>query len=1095
MKAATRVERAALADAVAAYSAFKPPKRVTVSEGAAQALYLRQPGGYTGPWSADETPYMAEPMNMLASKRHEAVVFVGPARTGKCLDVDTPIPTPDGWVRMGDLKCGDFVFGPDGRATKVLQAHAEKHDLVCYRVEFSDGSSLVADSEHLWGVERFYWKAPSWRYEVKTTAEILSDLYYGKKANGKKRFRYRVRNTAAIDLPEADLLIDPYLLGVWLGDGSSSQASVSSHKDDAAHYVRHFLAQGHAVSVVDDAKNTVSLLIDLRERLTTHCQRGHAFAEVGQAKNGGCMECLRRGHHKRKHGKPMEPLSLFANTFSSKLHALGVHGNKHIPAQYLRSSKAQRTALLRGLMDTDGGFDRRAGCVEYTTVLPVLADNVRELARSLGFKPVKRQKRTSWTYKGVRKEGSAYRVTFPADGDINPFLLPRKAGNVVFAKADVNYRQIVAITPVASRPVRCILVDNDSHLFLAGEGMVPTHNTLGLLDGWVSYAVTCDPGDMLIVQMSQDKAREYSKTRVARALRHSPALAALMSPSGNDDNTHDKMFRNGMFLKIGWPTATQLSGSDYRYVGFTDYDRMPDDIDGEGAPYGLGLKRTQTFLSRGMCMVESSPGRPITDPGWRPTTPHEGPPCTGVVGIYNRSDRRRWYWPCPDCGDYFEAAPGLDLFHLPEEKELLELVRESDLHALASQYERVVCPHCGTLIGKEHKHPMNRRGVWLADGQTITAEGEIIGEAQRASIAGYWLGGVAAAYQSWHSLVLRYLQGLKEYALTGSELSLQNTVNTDQGLPYLSRLLAANAAGRRGPESRKDESLHRFIAPEWTRFVLASVDVQGGQSARFVVQVHAIGEHLEQAPIDRFAITESRRRGVDGGYAPIDPAAYEEDWDQIREMVLNATYRTEEDGREIQVKATVVDTGGEDGVTEKAYAWYRRLRSEGLEGKVMLLKGASTPNAPLIKESWVGQPRHGEKGDIPLYLINTNIFKDGVTASLKREVPGAGYFHIPSWLPKAFFDELNAEVRDARGRWSKVRKRNEAFDLAAYIRALCVRLRADRPEFWENPPAWAWPLDTNPLVITREQRRKVHESAAEAPQVLRRRSTRSSYLG
>lgn len=647
-------------------------------------------------------------------------------------------------------------------------------------------------------------------------------------------------------------------------------------------------------------------------------------------------------------------------------------------------------------------------------------------------------------------------------------------------------------TPYMAEPMD--MLASKRHEAVVFVGPARTGKTAGLILGWMAHAIVNDPGDSAIISMTQEKAREFSKTDFQRMIRHSPTVSKMLGPNGNNQNTFDVMFQHGMWLKIGWPTASQLSGSTYRYVALTDYDRMPDDVDGEGAPYGLALKRTQTFLSRGMCMVESSPGRPITDPNWHQSSPHEGPPCTGVVGIYNRSDRRRWYWPCPDCGEFFEAKPGLELFHLPDERELLEQVREADLDKLATHYSKIVCPHCGVLISSRSKHKMNKGGVWVADGQTVTADGVVHGESFRSTIAGYWLGGVAAAYQSWHSLVVRYLQGLREYVMTGSELALQNTINTDQGLPYLSRLLAEAGRNSHGPESRKNNELERFIAPDETRFVVAAVDVQGGQSARFVVQVHAVGKHLEQWPIDRFEIKESKRQGVDGGYAPIDPAAYPEDWDMLNDLVLNATYRTTTEGREIRVKAMAIDTGGEDGVTDKAYAWYRRLRLNNMHNNVMLVKGASTFTAPLVKESWVGEKRKGEKGDVPLYLLNTNQFKDSVSAALKRIMPGPTYMHMPGWLPRSFYDELKAEVRDAKGRWMKVKKRNEAFDLSAYVRALCVRLGADKPTFWENPPAWATPLDTNTLVITREERQRLQATPGEPVATMRRRSSKSAYI-
>lgn len=627
-------------------------------------------------------------------------------------------------------------------------------------------------------------------------------------------------------------------------------------------------------------------------------------------------------------------------------------------------------------------------------------------------------------------------------------------------------------------------------------GPARTGKTMGLLDGWMAHVIVNDPGDSMVVQMTQDKAREFSKVRIDRMLRHSPTLAALKSSSAQDDNTHDKAFRHGMWLRIAWPTVSNLSGSDYRYVGLTDYDRMPDDIDGEGAPFNLALKRTQTFLSRGMCMVESSPGRERTDPKWRPATPHEAPPTGGVLGIYNQSDRHRWYWRCPDCSDWFEAAPGLGLFALPSDDELIEMVREADLDALAGQYARIACPHCGSIINSRHKHELNLGGRWAADGQRLVGN-DLVGTAMQSSIAGYWLGGVAAAYQGWKSLVLRYLQGLRDYTLTGSELQLQTTTNTDQGMPYLSRhLLEASRTASRAGDDRED--LQRYIVPDETRFLIASVDVQGGSTARFVVQVHAVGPHMEQWLVDRYDLRDSEREGM-GGKAPIDPAAYAEDWDVLTERVVRSTYRTSQAGIELKIKLTAVDTGGEDGVTDRAYDWFRRLRREGLHTRVMLVKGASSKTAPLIRESWVGSKgTKTSKGDIPIYLLNPNLLKDMVTTGLKRTDPGPGFIHWPEWLPKAFFDELNAEVRQPDGTWKQIRKRNEAFDLAAYVRAACLRLGADKIKNWNLPPKWALPLFESPELVTREDRREIKENVlVEAPVRAprqRRRSAVSTYL-
>jgi phage terminase large subunit GpA-like protein len=428
---------------------------------------------------------------------------------------------------------------------------------------------------------------------------------------------------------------------------------------------------------------------------------------------------------------------------------------------------------------------------------------------------------------------------------------------------------------------------------------------------------------------------------------------------------------------------------------------------------------------------------------------------------------------------------------LPEEDTLIEMIREADLDQIAKDHSYIYCIHCGERIAQSSKHLMNLKGVWLAENQTIAADGTISGEAPKSPVAGFWMGGVAAAYQSWHSLIIRYLQGLREYALSGSDLSLQNTVNTDQGMPYLPRILAKSGGVSSGPESRKEANMERFIVPDEARFLVASVDVQGGQTGRFVVQVHAVGKHMEQWLIDRYAITTSSRQGIDGDPAPIDPASYPEDWDMLTSMVVDSTYRLI-DGREMRIRMVGVDTGGEDGVTDKAYGWYRRLRREGKHGRVMLIKGASAKGAPLIKESLVGAKKTGEKGDIPLYLLNPNVLKDAVAASLRRANVGPGYMHYGTWTPKAFFDELSAEIRDANGTWRKVRKRNESLDLSCYIRAGIIKLGADRIN-WENPPAWADDLAINVDVITREDRQKIQADVPDIG-VARRRSSRSSYL-
>ncbi|HBB2525071.1 TPA: short-chain fatty acid transporter [Escherichia coli] len=256
------------------------------------------------------------------------------------------------------------------------------------------------------------------------------------------------------------------------------------------------------------------------------------------------------------------------------------------------------------------------------------------------------------------------------------------------------------VAPYVIEPMNCLASrEYDAVIFV---GPARTGKTIGLIDGWVIYNVICDPADMLIIQMTEEKAREHSKKRLARTFRVSPEVVSRLSPNKNDNNVYDRTFLAGNYLKIGWPSVNIMSSSDYKCVALTDYDRFPEDIDGEGDAFSLASKRTTTFMSSGMTLVESSPGRDVKDVKWRRTSPHEAPPTTGILSLYNRGDRRRWYWPCPHCGEYFQPCG-----------DVVAGFRDIADPVLASEAAYIQCPSCSGRIMPEHKRELNGRGVWF----------------------------------------------------------------------------------------------------------------------------------------------------------------------------------------------------------------------------------------------------------------------------------------------------------------------------------------------------------------------------------------------
>lgn len=621
------------------------------------------------------------------------------------------------------------------------------------------------------------------------------------------------------------------------------------------------------------------------------------------------------------------------------------------------------------------------------------------------------------------------------------------------------------LAPYVVEPMNCLASrEYDAVIFV---GPARTGKTIGLIDGWVVYNIVCDPSDMLIVQMTEEKAREHSKKRLARTFRVSPEVAKRLSPLRNDNNVHDRTFLAGNYLKIGWPSINIMSSSDFKCVALTDYDRFPEDIDGEGDGFTLASKRTTTFMSAGMTLVESSPGREITNTKWRRKSPHEAPPTTGILALYNRGDRRRWHWPCPHCGEYFQPA-----------MEAMTGYRETPDPVKASEAAHIECPHCNGIITADKKRELNGKGVWLREGLVIDREGNITGEGRRSRIASFWMEGPAAAYQTWSQLVYKLLTAEQDYEATGSEETLRAVINTDWGRPYLPR--AASEQRRADVLMQRAEDYGKRLVPPKVRFLLASVDVQGGKKRRFVVQIIGYGENGERWLVDRYNIRQSLRCDENGETQPVHPGSYPEDWKLLITDVLEKTYPLQSSpSRRMPVLAMAVDSGGEDGVTDNAYKFWRQCRRDGLGKRVYLIKGDSAKRQKIITRTHPDNTdrsdrRADARGEVPVYLLQTDLLKDQLSNNLERETPGAGYIHFPDWLGEWFYEELTYEERGTDGKWRKPGKgNNEAFDLFCYAHAVAILRGYEKIRDWEQPPAWAAAQDINSNIFDGERPREI----------------------
>jgi replicative DNA helicase len=430
-------------------------------------------------------------LDALTNGLHPGQMIVVAARPamGKALALDTPLPTPDGWTTMGEVAVGDYVIGADGRPTRVVAATEVMEGRPCYEVAFSDGSVIVADEQHQWETsDRAARRSPGGVPRIRTTAEIAASL---RTQNAEARLNHSVRVADPLELPDRELPLSPYVLGAWLGDGTSAGSSITTADADI---VMRLESEGVEVLPLRAVmRYSMRFPVErIAERECVVCGAGFvpATSQVktcgrscgGRARGRGgvnivptCKDCGGRSSGLRQ----CKPCRDSHGTVKAVLRTLGVLNNKRIPTEYQRASEKQRRDLLAGLLDTDGTVTN-TGSVQFTVTNERLASDVRQLVTGLGYRCTIAQRAV-----GGRTAASsvAYNVNFTTDDDV--FWLPRKATRHKELRQKTFYRRdsrfITDVRVIGSVPVRCIEVDAQDHLFLAGESMIPTHNsTLGL---------------------------------------------------------------------------------------------------------------------------------------------------------------------------------------------------------------------------------------------------------------------------------------------------------------------------------------------------------------------------------------------------------------------------------------------------------------------------------------------------------------------------------------------------------------------------------------------------------------------------------------
>ena len=370
------------------------------------------------------------------------VLWSGATGTGKGLLLDEVIPTPTGYIKVKDLKVNDYLWGKNGKPTKILKIFDRGLQDI-YKISFDDGSSVTCDGDHLWQIDTYKRTKLKTPKIISTKDLFVTGIEYQTPSEHIKRYKFKIPVCNAVEYTEKEYKIHPYILGILLGDGCFSLTPIiTNHIKDQfiIKKVRKHLSDDYILQKYSSNdplhKNIIHYGIVRKDK--TIIPFDHYYKELG----------------------------LFQ-----------IHSHtKFIPNIYKFGSIKQRYELLRGLLDTDGTIqcqkNRKVSSILYSTISLQLAKDVTEIVRSLGG----RAKISQVNRTNPRNKKDYIQYTVIISCLLNPFTLPRKAN--LFNIKKIQSKVITNIKKLdIQQNTRCFVVDAEDHLFLCNDYIV-THNTV-----------------------------------------------------------------------------------------------------------------------------------------------------------------------------------------------------------------------------------------------------------------------------------------------------------------------------------------------------------------------------------------------------------------------------------------------------------------------------------------------------------------------------------------------------------------------------------------------------------------------------------------
>ena len=442
----------------------------------------------------------------------ECYIFI-PKKNGKPLACNTPILTTHGYKPLNDIVVGDKVFTPSGLPSKVIAVSEVMHDKVCYEITYSNGERIIAASDHNWPVRDRQQKYAG--VKIVPTDVIAATQ---KCSDGANRYSYKVADSLMCGSNYIELPVDPYTLGYYLGNGHTAGTQLAVSDLDLPHVTAKLSGK---VALYNNGPNCKNVLV--------------------------------------------EGLKQSINQFG-----FVTYKDKHIPDMYYTANVAQRFALLQGLMDSDGCAGPKGQCI-YTTGCEKLLHSVRKLLSGLGIKSTYNYVDDTW--REDRNCSGHWRILFTANQTTPVFGLERKQRLLPLVKS-TNGRSstvsIVGVKQVTSVSVKCIEIEDEEHIFLAGDMLVPTHNST-LIAAIGAYLLCADkePGAQIYSAAADRNQAGLIYNQMEAMVKDSKALSSVLQIRNSKKTI--RFPPNNSFYRV-------LSSDGFRNEGYNIHALLFDEV-------------------------------------------------------------------------------------------------------------------------------------------------------------------------------------------------------------------------------------------------------------------------------------------------------------------------------------------------------------------------------------------------------------------------------------------------------------------------------------------------------------------------------------